>query len=454
MGWKPMPRFASRFAAVFANLGDVRRMFAISRANLALWLLLAWAPAIEAAMPERSVSSSRQFIVYGDDVRLRGAICDLAEQAKRDLLRLLEQRDEWATPIVVHAQYPQTNLPETPRSALNFGQTGFGLKLQLDLTIAPDLRRVEIQRELLRAILLEIIYRYESNVPAGTAYVSPPDWLLAGLLAQQSGRGRCAAVLAAPVATQRIVLLEEFLRQRPDLLDALGRSLYEAYSFVLLDLLVQAPDGRRRLARFIAGLPAASSDPFADLRTHFPELAREQGKIWSAHVTQLSRDQPDQLLGAAETDRTLEELLHLKILEAGVEKKYPLEDFAKCIGNPSAKPALAALTLDLIGLGTRANPIYRRILADYAEITTLLARGKTKGIAARLARASSSRKIVAARTRAIDDYMNWYEATKSRGLSGAFAEYMKAAEAAARPEQTRRDPISVYLDVLETQFQN
>ena len=56
--------------------------------------------------------------------------------------------------------------------------------------------------------------------------------------------------------------------------------------------------------------------------------------------------------------------------------------------------------------------------------------------------------------RKINDYMNWFEATKSRGPSGAFADYLKAADAVSEPEPRRRDPISVYLDVLETQFQN
>jgi hypothetical protein len=50
--------------------------------------------------------------------------------------------------------------------------------------------------------------------------------------------------------------------------------------------------------------------------------------------------------------------------------------------------------------------------------------------------------------------MNWFEATQSRGSSGAFTDYLKAAALASEPEQRRRDPISVYLDVLETQFQN
>lgn len=54
----------------------------------------------------------------------------------------------------------------------------------------------------------------------------------------------------------------------------------------------------------------------------------------------------------------------------------------------------------------------------------------------------------------IDDYMNWFEATKSRRASGAFNDYMRAAELAAQRPQMRHDPISLYLDALETQFQN
>jgi hypothetical protein len=56
--------------------------------------------------------------------------------------------------------------------------------------------------------------------------------------------------------------------------------------------------------------------------------------------------------------------------------------------------------------------------------------------------------------RGIDDYLNWFEATRLSGPSGAFADYMKAAESASRPPPGKRDPISVYLDALETQFRN
>ena len=79
-------------------------------------------------------------------------------------------------------------MPEVPPAALHFSQTGFGLKLQLDLTIAPNFNSAATERELLRAILLEMIYRGQGDIAAGTAYVDPPDWLLDGALAHAADR--------------------------------------------------------------------------------------------------------------------------------------------------------------------------------------------------------------------------------------------------------------------------
>jgi len=431
----------------------------VFRAGLVLCGMIAFCPAIVSAEPERSISISRQFIVYGPDLRLRGAVCDLAERTKRDLLQLLDQRDDWATPIVVNVQYPQANLPDAPRAALNFSQTGFGLKLQLDLVVSAEVTHPQARRELLRAILLEIMYRSEPNVPAGATYITPPDWLLDGVPATQSDSESSNAVdlLAAPVSAKKILSLSEFLRQRSDLLDAPGRSLYRAYSIALLELLVHGPEGRRRLVHFIADLPSASNDPMADLRAHFPDLFDAEGsaeKTWTAFIAQRTTAQAYRLFGAEETERALEELLQLGIAEAGSEKRYSLDQFARFLRNPSARPALVALNRALNIFAARANPIYQAIILEYAEVANLLARGKTKRVDERLAQLKSSRQSVTARMQKIDDYLNWFEATKSRGPSGAFDDYMRAAELAAQRPQTRRDPISLYLDELETQFQN
>jgi len=412
-----------------------------------------------AAPVERSISTSRQFIAFGADVRLRGAVCDLAERTKRDVLLLLDRRDEWATPILLHLQYPQANLPEMPRAACNLSQTGSGLKIQLDLTIGLDVRRVEIQHELLRAILLEMIYRRSPNLAAGSAYISPPEWLLEGIRTRESDFDATTllALLQTPVATRNILPLDPFLRQRPELLDAPTRSLYSAYSHALLDLLLRLPDGRRALGRFIDDLPTATNDPLADLQRHFPELADadgEAGKNWTRFISQLSIGQPFQLLAAAETNRRLEALLQLKIRAAGSEKIYRLDEFPQFLRDPSARAGLAEVRRELLALNTRANPIYRPIIDEYGQITEMLLRGRTRRLRERLAQLGKLRENIAGRMREIDDYMNWFEATKSRVPSGAFTDYFKAADSAAQPAQRRHDPISVYLDTLEAQFQN
>jgi len=414
--------------------------------------------AVPVAKPaEHSISTSRQFIVYGTDIAVRGAICDLAEGTKRELLTMLVQRDNWTTPIVINAQYPRANLPESPSLRVGLAQTGFGLKFQLDLVIHSAVSRADIRRALLRALILEMSYRAQPTIPAGTAYVSPPDWFLEGVPAQQSdlSRDRVTAILAVPVATKNILSLEKFLAQRRELLDAPTRKIYRAYSFALVDLLSRAPDGPHRLAQLILDLPASLNDPIAELRSHFPglfESDRAQA-TWEKQIARLASDQPYHLLGSAETERRLDEILRLKIVDGSGEKSYHLNQFPIFLKRKPAKRRLESLGQGLRVLATRAHPVYAPIIADYAEVLILLLRGKTLDVPRRLERLQNSRKAIAWQMRRIDDYLNWFEVTSLAGPSGEFADYLKAAKRAAEPERSKHDPISVYLDALEMQFE-
>jgi hypothetical protein len=258
------------------------------------------------------------------------------------------------------------------------------------------------------------------------------------------------------VAARTVLTLEKFLQQRPELLDAPGRLLYRAYSVALVDLLSRARAGPRLLARFIVDLPAAPNDPLADLRHHFPGvLDSDDGaeKIWDKQIARLARPQPYQLMASAETERMLEQKLRLRFSEHDVEKTYDLGEFASFMKDKSAKSVLALLARDLSALAARAHPVYAPIIAEYSQVTALLQRGRTKGVARRLERVETSRRALTAQMSGIDDYLNWFEATSVARPSGAFVDYMKAAESLAQERNTRRDPISIYLDVLEAQFE-
>ena len=140
----------------------------MARAAIFISIVLT-AHVLRAATLERSVSPSREFVIYGADAQLRGAVSDLAERTKVDCLALLRQRDNWIVPVVVNLQPQQANLPEIPPADLRFSQTGFGLKLQVDLTISKNLDASLMEREVLRAVLLEMIYRTSRPVACSSS---------------------------------------------------------------------------------------------------------------------------------------------------------------------------------------------------------------------------------------------------------------------------------------------
>src|SRR5262249_53015435 len=154
---------------------------------------------------------------------------------KSHLFHLLDQHDTWKTPLLINLEYPQANFPDSAGARLELSQMGFGLKLQLNLLVTPELQGHEVQREILRAILIEWIYRDRANLAVGSPYVSPPDWLLDGLLGLQPGNesSATAELLQTVVDANKIAPLEEVVKQPRTGLDAASRKLFDGYSQAL-----------------------------------------------------------------------------------------------------------------------------------------------------------------------------------------------------------------------------
>jgi hypothetical protein len=409
---------------------------------------------IYGAQPEHSTSPSRQFVIYGADAKVRGAISGLAEETKTNFLALLRQRDDWKTPVVINLQPQQANIPEIPPADLRFSQTGFGIKLQLDLTISKKVDVSLVERELLRAILLEMMYRERPHITAGAVLVEPPDWLIDGALALTPGRDR-GPLIEAVANTEKPLPLEKFLHQRPGLLDSTGRALYRAYSFALLQTLLDGKNGGAQLAKYINHLSDSSNDPIADLKARFPSLADDTERTWQLALNGLKSLQTFRLLTFAESDQRLDELLRVQISEPKKPVKVVrLDELAQHKLTASEKMALDQLKRDLMFLVPQTNPVLRPIGREYQEIIALLARGKRRGVLKRLSRVELIRQQLAVRMTEIDDYMNWFEATQMNRGSGNFIGYLKAVDQSQVPAPRRHDPLSVYVDALEDQFEN
>ncbi len=416
--------------------------------STACWLF------VSAAQQERSISPSRQFAVFGANAVVRGAVSGMAEQTKSNLLTLLRQRDDWKTPVVVNLQPQQANVPEIPPANLRFSQTGFGLKLQLDLTISKSLDVSLVERELLRAILLEMIYRKQPHITAGAVIVDPPDWLIDGVLALSPGRDR-APLIEAIANTAKPLSLENFLRQHREALGSTGRTLYSAYSFAFVQMLLDGKNGEARLAQYIDHLSGGSNDSLADLKARFPSLADNADGVWQLALTRQKNFETFRLLTFTESDRRLDDLLQIRISEPNKPVKLvSLDELAQRKPSSTEKMALDQLKRDLLFFVPQANPVLRPIAHEYQKVATLLARRKWRGMSKRLAQLKFTRQQLASRMSEIDDYMNWFEATQMKSGSGNFGDYLKAVNQSELRTPRRSDPLSIYVDALEDQFEN
>ena len=284
--------------------------------------------------------------------------------------------------------------------------------------------------------------------------VEPPDWLIDGALALAPGRDR-GPLIEAVANTQKPLPLEKFLRQRPGLLDSTGRTLYRAYAFALVQMFVDGENGGAQLAKYIDHLSDSSNDPLANLKTQFPLLADDAERTWQLALNRLKGLQTFRLFTFTESERRLDELLRVKISEPKKPVKLvQLDELAQHKLSANEKMAVDQLKRDLLFFVPQSNPVLRPIGHEYQEILTLLARGKRQRVPKRLSRLDATRQQLAARMTEIDDYLNWFEATQMNRGSGNFTGYLKAVDQSQIPAPRRHDPLSVYVDALEDQFEN
>jgi hypothetical protein len=178
---------------------------------------------------------------------------------------------------------------------------------------------------------------------------------------------------------------------------------------------------------------------------------------WDSTVARLSEHQTYQLLTFTESERRLDELLQIKISDSSSNRGRPkpanLSELSRRKLSAEEKAAVKQMSQRLLLLVGTAHPILRPVAREYQQIAALLVRGKRRGMAKRVLYLDGTRKELAARMGDIDDYMNWFEATQMENQSGAFSDYLKAANQSQVSAPRRRDPLSVYLDALEDQIE-
>jgi hypothetical protein len=421
-------------------------------------LMLLCLPASGFDLRARSTSSSKQFIIYCEDAALRGRVAGFVEDVKQQTYELLNWQDRGQRiPIVVMIQKGESKTPVSVRLL----QTPDGPTIHVDARIGDNPADIFLQKHIIRAVMLDFLYRERPALKAGEEYVEAPWWFVCGVIEnyRRKDRGIDAGFYRRLVTTNKLPPIEQFLDGRGLDLGATAAAFDSACALAFVDMLIGQPDGKNRLATLMRSWPDVHDDRVAALIRMFPGLGDGPESIqkwWTLSLARFSASDRYLGLSAEDTDRELTKLLEFPIIvdKKGKAERFAISQFPQFSKLPGTKDALNRQRRAIVALSTRANAIFRPVLTGYDEIFALLAKGKTKRIAEKIHDVEVYRTTVLHRMSDIEDYLNWYEATQMGGSAKPFEGYLSTAKQmeSDSDKSSNSQAISEYLDLLEEQL--
>ena len=421
---------------------------------IGLCLLALFAGASEArenALAGKSTSASGQFVIYSKDATRRTNLAQRADEARSQWLQKIGA-DETRNPIIIQDLIGSPK----PRGNVNihtgvFEGDGGAMKVQIDIYDASVLRGPALEMEIYRALGLDWIYR---NRPpkAGKTFHSPPAWLLESLAEEKriKENGSPEGVYATLLKSEHPPRIEDFLKAKPELMEATSLTLYRTQAVALLKALQQLPEGPKGLGGFLDALAENDAD-IKSLLASYPSLENSSsrlGKIWTLSIARNSASKGMEPYSIGETMRALHELLDVSA---------PLDPKKPALGNVTGAAAFPSLakssggpflmrqkSAEFMALEFRAHPLLRPVIAEYRRITSELASKPKKNMAKPTEETGKILDLLLQRTGKVSDYLNWFEATQLDTLSENFLEVTSPPEA-----PLRTDPISSHLDAIE-----
>jgi len=402
--------------------------------------------------PVRSTSSSGQFVVYSSDPEWRTAVSRRAEEAKDAWIKWLGSDGNWSHPIIIQDLRKSVRPAGNPRAVTAiFEGDGRTLKIQTDIYDSSFLAGEGFEIEVFRALGLEQIYR-KQPMRAGKAFRQIPAWISEGMAEEirVSRNGPPDGVYAALLRSERPPKIEEFLKAKPELMEATTMALYRTQALALLKALNQLPEGPQGLTSLIDTLDDGEGGLKAIL-AGYPSLGDDPAqlsKVWTLAIARGSASRRIDTLSIPETARALATIFDISAL---IDPKKPETGM---VGGASALPAIAKgaggaflmrqKAAELLNLEFRAHPVMRPVIAEYREIASTLATKPKRNMEKRIEENDKIRELLQQRTGNVADYLNWFEATQIDTLSDGF---LNISEPPSAPRRT--DPLTLHMDSVE-----
>ena len=408
-------------------------------------------------------SRSEQFRISGGDAATRGTAANLAEEAKDELLRLTEEKDEWKVPIRIGLRGEKGGpVPkrETVLLAPTFDENGYQLELLVNLS--RDLRSEPFKRAVTEALVyarnLQDRPKVESEVP-----LTVPPWVVEGLREASAWRLKQTdrKLYDALFRHGGLFKLDDlFALSEADYvsIDAASRAAFRISAGALVMALIEQPDGKTGIRDFLAELAGYQGEIPSLLRKHFPDLNLSEtslSKWWALQLANKGSAPLTESLGVIQTERLLEEALRLRHKDGeGVLKEITITEWESLAGLKEADriEAVRLAQDDLLRLSYRSFPSYRVLLLEYQSLLSDFTKGNTKDMAGSLQTLAETRATMVTKAERARDFMDWFEITRARETSGAFDDYLSLKARLKNQPKTRTDDISKYLDRLDPLF--
>lgn len=418
----------------------------------------------EPELAEEKTSSilERKIFVKGINNQTRMGISSLAGATAKELNQLLKESDGYEGERPIYIQMYEEGESEVNlgvRSRVTpFGEDDLVLQLMVDT-------RTEIDRSVLRHGLVEImLYRrglesvktlkegQSANVPVWLSYglIGAIDWKKEG-----ANRVVYEHLLARPDA---FPLEKLFTTTAQDLgkFDASEKSFFHAASCSMVLALLRQNDGGGSMGDLAHEIVLFEGEIEDLLRKHFPATgigANAMQKTWSLQLAEMATPKLIETLTLEETDKRLDEVLFLILADENGDSELTTLDQYQLLEDKELSERVQAtesFRQGVIQLSNRCHPLYRPLLMDYVEISSDLVTGKFADISARLHELDQARQVFIEHDLRCRDYLDWYQISQAREVTGDFSGYRKLKLKIQREREHRKDDyIDPYLDRVQ-----
>jgi len=414
-------------------------------------------PAHEAAAPGSVFSRSKQFRVSGDNSLVRGTVAMLAEDTKKELLHLTGEADEWKIPVAIQLH----GNPGDPMPARTVAMRLLVVEGVKQLRIDVHLSRGIDHERFKRAVTAVLLYERALRDDPGHGPLAVPPWLADGLCEATSWRldqsdRRLYEALFLRGGLFRMEDLFGMDDEGFENLDGAMRAAFRVSSGAMVMALLEQPQGRKGFQAFLDEAASFEGEMPVLLRRHFPELNLSEdslAKWWTLQLAAKGGVNPlTDILTIQRTETLLSEALRLHFrTPEGIISQREIAAWPEvaALDEPERRDLVRPAQDALVRLSYRCFPSYRPLLLEYQLVLDSIAKNEIRDVVERLESLEETRETMSARAARAKDYLDWFEITRAREISGAFEDYQRLKERLKSNPHRRKDEVSAYLDHMD-----